>query len=77
MDVTVVGIDLAKNVFQVCVCLVDHSIESNQKVRRHKQLDKVRPFPQGTLIAMEACGSSHCWGALLLKSMELNQEATI
>ena len=62
MDIKVVGIDLAKNVFQVCVCLVDHSIKSNQKVRRNKLLDKVRQFPQGTLIAMEACGTSHYWG---------------
>lgn len=62
MDIKVVGIDLAKNVFQVCVCLIDHSIKSNQKVRRNKLLDKVRQFPQGTLIAMEACGTSHYWG---------------
>lgn len=38
MDIKVVGIDLAKNVFQVRVCLVDHSIKSNQKVRRNKLL---------------------------------------
>ncbi len=62
MDIKVVGIDLTKNVFQVCVCLVDHSIKSNQKVRRNKLLDKVRQFPQGPLIAMEACGTSHYWG---------------
>ncbi|BDR13345.1 hypothetical protein VspSTUT11_13210 [Vibrio sp. STUT-A11] len=59
MDIKVVGIDLAKNVFQVCVCLVDHSFSSNQKVRRNKLLDKVRQFPQGTLITMEARGTSH------------------
>ncbi len=56
MDIKVVGINLAKSVFQVSVCLVEHSIMSNQKVRRNKLLDKVRQFPQGTLIAMEAEG---------------------
>lgn len=64
MDIKVVGIDLAKNVFQVCLCLKDQSIKSNQKIRRNKLLDKVRQFPKGTLIAMEACGTSHYWGRL-------------
>jgi transposase len=62
MDIKIVGIDLAKSVFQICVCLVDNSIKSNQKVRRNKLLDKIRQFPKGTLIAMEACGTSHYWG---------------
>ncbi len=34
MDIKFGGIDLAKNVFQVCVCLVDNLIKSNQKFRR-------------------------------------------
>lgn len=62
MDIKIVGIDLAKSVFQICVCLVDNSIKSNKKVRRNKLLDKIRQFPKGTLIAMEACGTSHYWG---------------
>ena len=62
MEIKIVGIDLAKNVFQVCVYLIDHSVKSNQKVTRKKLLDKIRQFPEGTLIAMEACGTSHYWG---------------
>lgn len=62
MDIKVVGIDLAKSIFQVCVCLMDNSIKTNQKIKRNKLLDKVRQFPAGTLIAMEACGTSHYWG---------------
>ena len=65
MNIKVIGIDLAKNVFQVCVCLTDNTIKSNQKISRSKFLDKLRQFPQGSLIAMEACGSSHYWGRLL------------
>lgn len=62
MDIKVIGIDLAKNVFQVCVCLMDNSVMSNQKVNRNKLLDKIRQFPEGSLIAMEACGTAHYWG---------------
>ena len=54
MDIKVIGIDLAKNVFQVCVCLMDNSVMSNKKVNRNKLLDKIRQFPEGSLIAMEA-----------------------
>lgn len=62
MDIKVIGIDLAKNVFQVCVCLMDNSVMSNKKINRNKLLDKIRQFPEGSLIAMEACGTAHYWG---------------
>lgn len=50
MDIKVIGIDLAKNVFQVC--LMDNSIMSKKKVSRNKLLDKIRQLPEGSLIAM-------------------------
>nr|MCA6222591.1 IS110 family transposase [Photorhabdus antumapuensis] len=37
--IKVVGIDLAKNVFQVCVWLTDNSVAWNKKVSRQKLLD--------------------------------------
>jgi transposase len=61
MNIKVIGIDLAKNVFQVCVCLADNTIKSNKRITRNKLLDTVRQFPEWTLIAMEACGTSHYW----------------
>lgn len=61
MDIKVIGIDLAKNVFQVCVCLMDNSVMSNKKVNRNKLLDKIRQFPEGSLIAME-----YLWYGVLL-----------
>ncbi|AWK41675.1 hypothetical protein [Photorhabdus laumondii] len=54
----VVGIDLAKNVFQVCVWLTDNSVAWNKKVSRQKLLDTLWAFPPDTLIAME--GLSEC-----------------
>ncbi|MBD2807133.1 IS110 family transposase, partial [Xenorhabdus sp. ZM] len=36
--IKVVGIDLAKHVFQVCVWLTDNSIAWNKKVSRQKLL---------------------------------------
>ena len=45
--------------------IADNTIKSNQKVSRSKFLDKLRQFPEGSLIAMEACGTAHYWGRLL------------
>uniref|UniRef100_UPI0036D864C8 IS110 family transposase n=1 Tax=Photorhabdus sp. RM157S TaxID=3342827 RepID=UPI0036D864C8 len=63
--IKVVGIDLAKNVFQVCVWMADGSVASNRKISRQKLLDVVRTFPPSTVIAMEACATSHYWGRTL------------
>lgn len=62
MNIKVVGLDIAKNVFQVCVWLQDGNVAWNRKVVRSKLLDVIRQFPDGTLIAMEACATSHYWG---------------
>ena len=62
MNIKVLGIDLAKNVFQLCALLEDGSMGWNRKAPRLKLLDKVRQLPSGTLIAMEACASAHYWG---------------
>jgi transposase len=59
INIKIVGIDLAKNVFQICVLLKDNTIQRNYKVSRAKFLHSIRQLPAGTLIAMEACGTSH------------------
>lgn len=64
MRVMTVGIDLAKNVFQV------HGVNEHGKAVLKKQLkrDKVTEFfanLQPCLIGMEACGSSHHWARKL------------
>lgn len=63
-----VSIDLAKNVFQVC--LFDHAsnkVISNRKVTRSKFLDYLRRLPLEATLAMESCASSHHWARELVK----------
>jgi transposase len=67
MKLTIVGIDLAKNVFQV------HGIDEHGKVLVKKQLrrDQMATFfvnLPSCLVGMEACGGAHHW-ARKLQSM--------
>jgi transposase len=64
MNIKIVGIDLAKNVFQICVLLKGNTIQRNYKVSRAKFLHSIRQLLLGALIAMEACGTSHHWSRL-------------
>lgn len=41
MSIKVVGIDIAKNLFQVCVLGTNGQILSNRKIKRDKLLDTV------------------------------------
>lgn len=64
MKITTIGIDLAKNVFQV------HGVDGHGKVRLRKRLkrDQVMAFfanCEPCLIGMEACGSAHYWARKL------------
>lgn len=64
MMVTTLGIDLAKNVFQV------HGIDQHGKVTLKKQLKRAQMAPffinlPPCLIGIEACGSAHHWARKL------------
>lgn len=52
--IRVVGINIAKSVFQICVSMVDGSVAWNKKISRSNLLDTIRQFEPGTLAAMEA-----------------------
>ena len=69
-NVTTLGIDLAKNVFQVCGLNQARKIVFNRTVSRAKLVDFVRQHPNAR-IAMEACGSAHHW-ARTFSTMGLN-----
>ena len=61
MKVSTVGLDLAKNVFQV------HAVDEAGEVIVRKALRRRRVMPffeklEPCLIGMEACGTSHFWG---------------
>ena len=60
MEITTIGLDLAKSVFQV------HAVDADGKVIVRKALRRaqVLPFFKSTppcLVGMEACGTSHHW----------------
>lgn len=66
MTVRTVGLDLAKEVFQVhCVSATGRKI-INKKIKRTKLIAFFETLPR-CLVGMEACGSSHHWGRELSK----------
>ena len=60
MQVTTVGLDLAKNIFQVHGITEDGAVAFNKSLRRVQMLDFFKNL-KPCLIGMEACGSSHHW----------------
>lgn len=66
MQITTIGLDLAKSIFQVHA--VDN--EGNVLVRKALRRTQVLPFFRQTppcLVGMEACGTSHFWARELTK----------
>lgn len=61
MKHSVISIDLAKNVFQVCALSASNEVVFNKKVKRDKLLHELRQHAP-TVVAMEACYSSNPWG---------------
>jgi transposase len=66
MQITTVGLDIAKNVFQV------HGIDAKEKVVVRKQLRRSQVIAFFTalppcLIGMEACATAHYWARELTK----------
>lgn len=61
MDIKVLGIDLAKNVFQLCAINRAGKQLFNRQIRRAKLASTIAQL-EPTFIAMEACASSHYWG---------------
>ncbi len=64
MNITLIGIDLAKNVFQVCGVNQACKPLFNRQIRRANLLDFLAQHP-GVTIVMEACGGSNYWGRTL------------
>jgi transposase len=61
MNVTLIGIDLAKSVFQVCAVNQAGKVVFNHQVRRSRLLETVIQHP-GATVVMEACSGSNYWG---------------
>ena len=60
-EITTVGLDLAKNVFQVHGADASGCAMLRKKLRRDQVLDFFAQLPP-CLVAMEACGGAHFWG---------------
>ena len=59
-NATTLGIDLAKNVFQLHGADARGKKVLSRRVQRSKLLEHIANMPP-CLIGMEACGGSHCW----------------
>jgi len=66
MKVTTVGLDLAKNIFQVHGVSDSGEVAFNRALRR-AQLLKFFECLEPCLVGIEACGTSHHWARELLK----------
>src|SRR5665647_1942806 len=65
MKITTIGVDLAKNIFQI------HGVDTHDKpvVRRALKRGEMLPYfanLEPCLIGMEACGSAHYWARKLM-----------
>jgi len=61
MNVTTIGIDLAKSVFQLHGIDAQGEVVFRRKLRRSGVLDFLRDLPP-CLVGLEACATAHFWG---------------
>jgi transposase len=57
----IIGIDLAKSIFHVCVCNSQGRIISRQRVTANKLCEYLQK-QEPSIVAMEACAGAHHWG---------------
>jgi transposase len=60
MHITTIGLDLAKNIFQVHGVTEDGEIAFNRSLRRKQVLSFFKRL-EPCVVGMEACGTSHYW----------------
>lgn len=65
MNVTTIGIDLAKNVFQMHGIDKTGKVVLKKKIKRHHLLNEVAKLPK-CLIGMECCGGANYWARQFL-----------
>ena len=65
-DVTIIGIDIAKNVFQLHGATATGAVAFRKKLSRGQLLAFLQDQPRA-LVAMEACSTAHHWGREILK----------
>jgi transposase len=60
MEITTIGLDLAKSVFQLHAVAADGAVVWRKKVRRGVLLETLAQVP-ACLVGMEACATAHHW----------------
>jgi transposase len=60
-EITLIGIDLAKNIFRINCVDENGKRVMNKNLHRDSVINFFAPLPECT-VAMEACASSHYWG---------------
>lgn len=61
---TIIGVDLAKNVFQLHGAAADGTVIFRKKLSR-PQFHRLMERQPGSLVVMEACGGAHYWARVL------------
>ena len=60
-SVAIVGLDLAKNIFQVHCVDVQGGVVADKAISRGKLIEFFAGLPR-CLVGLEACSSAHHWG---------------
>ncbi len=63
-EVSIVGVDLAKQSFQLHAATRDGSVVFRRKLSRSKFVEAMAKLPR-CVVAMEACATAHHWGRVL------------
>ena len=66
MDISTIGLDLAKNVFQIHAIDATGEVVVRRTLRRAQMLPFFEKLPP-CLVGAEACGTSHHWARELMK----------
>jgi transposase len=66
MEINMIGLDLAKNVFQAHGADVSGAVLFRKQLRRNKVLEFFAKQP-ACIVAMEACGGAHYWAREIAK----------
>ena len=66
MNITLIGMDIAKQIFQLCCVNEKGKVVTKRRLSREKLLAELAQYPQ-CIIAMEACGSANYWAREIQK----------
>src|SRR4051812_37515104 len=66
MQITTIGLDIAKNVFQVHCIDAAEKVVVRKQLRRGQVLKFFAPLPR-CLVGLEACATAHYWSRELTK----------